>query len=116
MKAITAEQAAKARSEHRFLDGIGYLHLGEPALPKHQIFDHCDPPSIVADGTVHFLNPPVERGAPPVPMRWYAATKEWEPLRRSAGNRVAFKSVYLGAHGWRYMAQATGFNATAWQG
>lgn len=114
MKAPTLEQVNKARSEYRFLEGIGHIHLGEPQMPKYPIFDNCDPPSIIADGTIHFLNPPVERGAPPVPMRWHAATKEWESLRRSAGNRVAFKSAYLGAHGWRYMAQAPVLDAVKW--
>lgn len=106
-KAITRDEAHAARTEHRFVPGMGYIHLGAPPVPTTPLGSaaSCEPLAVCADGSVHFLNPPAERGAPAMAMRWHSAKREWTPIHEGTGNRVGFTSEYLAAHGWRYMAQ-----------
>lgn len=104
---ITARHAAKARTEHRFLPGVGYVRvepLTMPPAPAGPAKD-CEPVAPANAGTLHFLRPP-QAGAQPVPMLWHPKEREWAHQHPGHGNRVGFSSAYLAAHGWRYLGQA----------
>jgi hypothetical protein len=98
----TFQQAFGDKTSHAHVPGIGYVRMGQPPMPRHPLGDakDCEPEHGTESLTMHTLLAP--HGEEIRNFRWYAETKEWAPLVPHAGNRLAFTSRYLAAHGWRY--------------
>jgi hypothetical protein len=108
MQVARREQAEAKRTSHQFVPGAGYLaHGGPPDVkPTKPGSFACDPPAGTEDGSPHFLQPPT--GGAPVEMLWVAGEGAWAPHRLGKGNRMAWPSDYLKAHGWKYVGPKAG--------
>ena len=97
--------AMREKTKHRFVAGLGFLLVGEPPMPATVIggAEACEPPVLAMPGTRHVLQPPM--GAAPQTLSWDPAGRLWAPPL-GLGKRLAFRSIYLAAHGWTYLGPA----------
>lgn len=102
MSPSTFQQAFGDKISHAFVPGIGYVRMGVPAMPRVILGppSDCEPHGQWPALSLHALHAP--HGEVIENFRWYPETKQWAPLVPSAGNRIAFTSRYLAAHGWKY--------------
>jgi hypothetical protein len=97
---VPRETAMADRTAHVLRPGIGYVAAGKPAMPIKPIHDasKCEPPAPTGNDTWHWLTSPHGKD---IKLQWNLAKREWAPPI-GVGNRMAFDSKYLAAHGWKY--------------
>jgi hypothetical protein len=105
-----ASRALREPRNFRFVPGRGFLFQGPPqhgggALRAASPHNACVPPYGAADWSWHYLNPPSDRGGPPIKLQWRPGTSDWHPVL-GQGNRVAFASSYLASLGFTYKEPA----------
>ena len=97
---VPHHMAVLKKTEHRFMPGEGYYHLGPlptpPVVSRKGKGDECNPHN-AKDGSLHFLLSPGKEVA--LEFTWVEKEQAWE---RHGGHRMAFPASYLAMHGWTY--------------
>lgn len=104
---VSREQAMKEPAAHAQINGV-FVQIGKPLVPvakqRKAQAAACEPPLPAAEDSWHMLQPP--KGAGLMRMQWSTKRRDWKPTSQ-LGNRLAFTSEYLAAHGWEYERAAT---------